>query len=259
MPRLLHITDLHIRPEPNDTLAGILPDMNLKAVLTEAFQLYPAFDLIVISGDLAQDPCLASYQRIREILTPYQTPVLSVPGNHDSLEMMQSVLHAEQFSCATSLDIEGWQVICVNSQQENSNQGWISSAEMQRLKLAFKNPALSVLVIHHHFLDTGSPWMDGMKIGNAAEFLDVIADQKQLKLIVHGHIHQELQWWFRAINVVATPSTAVQFAPLAPAFQLTDKAPGFRVIELDATGNFSTHCHYLSNPPQSADLVRKAY
>lgn len=259
MPRLLHITDLHFKPEANDTLAGILPDINLKAVLVEAFELYSNFELIVISGDLAQDPCLASYERIREILTPYQTPVLSVPGNHDSLQMMQSVLHGGRFSCATKYDIQGWQIITVNSQQADSNQGWVSPTEIQNLKHAFENTKPSLLVIHHHFLDTGSPWMDRMKIANAAEFLDVIAQQEQLKLVIHGHVHQELQWRFQDFSVVATPSTAVQFAPLASSFQLSSSAPGFRIIELHADGNFSSHCHYLSSPPQTADIVSKAY
>lgn len=259
MPRLLHITDLHLRPQADDRLAGILPDLNLKAVLEEAYQVYSGFDLIIISGDLAQEPCLASYQRIREILTPYQTQVLSVAGNHDSLEMMQTVLNSGQFSCATKLAIDSWQIICVNSQQANSNQGWVSPAEIQQLELAFDNPDPCLLVIHHHFLDTGSPWMDRMKIANAAEFLEVIAQQEQLKLVIHGHIHQELQWRYQDIHVVATPSTAVQFAPLAPSFQLTTVAPGFRVIELEANGNYTSHCHYLSHPPQTPDLVSKAY
>lgn len=259
MPRLLHITDLHIKPDPHETLAGILPDINLKAVLAEAYQLYTQFDLIIISGDLAQDPCLASYQRIREILAPYGTPVLSVPGNHDDLDMMHTVLHCGQFTCATKLDIQDWQIICVNSQQADSNQGWICPTEMQNLRQAFASSAPSLLVIHHHFLDTGSPWMDRMKIANATEFLEIIVQQEQLKLVIHGHVHQELQWQFQDISVMATPSTAVQFAPLASSFQLTTAAPGFRIIELEANGNFTSHCHYLSNPPQTPDLVSKAY
>ena len=259
MTRLLHITDLHVRPLADQMLAGILPDINLKAVLSEAHQLYTKFDLIIISGDLAQDPCLASYQRIRDILTPYQTPVLSVPGNHDDLEMMHSILHNAAFSCAAKLDIQDWQIICVNSQQADSNQGWISPDEMQKLQQAFIRPVPSLLVLHHHFLDTGSPWMDRMKIKNAEEFLEVIAQQHQLKLVVHGHVHQELQWAFEGIEIVATPSTAVQFAPLASHFQLTTAAPGFRMIELKANGTFTSQCHYLSNPPQTADLISKAY
>lgn len=259
MPRLLHITDLHIRPQADDTLAGILPDVNLKAVLEEAHQLYTKFDQIIISGDLAQDPCLASYQRIREILASYQTPVLSVPGNHDDLKMMHAVLNSVQFSCASELEIDGWQIICVNSQQANSNQGWISPAELQKLNCAFVKPIPVLLVIHHHFLDTGSSWMDRMKIGNAAEFLELIAQQEQLKLVIHGHIHQELQWQYQNVNVVSTPSTAVQFAPLATSFQLTTTAPAYRIIDLDTHGNFITHCQYLSNPPQTPDVISKAY
>lgn len=259
MPRLLHITDLHIKPEPHEYLAGILPDINLKAVLDDAFDRYARFDLIVISGDLTQDPTVGSYARIRQMLMPFKTPVLSVPGNHDDLTLMQHVLNSEAFSCAAVTRLQNWQIISINSQQPDSTQGMVSQAALTQLKQALHSPLPSVVVMHHHCLDTGSPWMDRMKISNAEELLTVFADHSHLKLVLHGHVHQALKWRYQQLDILATPSTAVQFAPLASAFEVTADAPGYRVIELQKNGDYRCHTHSLSHPPQRANLISSRY
>lgn len=259
MPRLLHITDLHIKPDPQESLAGILPDINLKAVLADAFDRYAQFDLIVISGDLAQDPTVDSYVRLRQMLMPFHTAVLSVPGNHDDLTIMHQLLHSEGFSCAAVTRLQNWQIISVNSQQPDSTQGMVSQAALMQLKQALQNPVPSLIVMHHHCLDTGSPWMDRMKISNADELLTIFADHPHIKLVLHGHVHQTLNWRYQHLDILASPSTAVQFAPLASTFEVTPDAPGYRVIELENNGVYRCHTHSLSQPPQTADRGSSPY
>ena len=57
---VLQITDLHIQPELHDTFLGINTEHYFNAILDLAFTKVKPIDLILVTGDLAQDPCSAS-------------------------------------------------------------------------------------------------------------------------------------------------------------------------------------------------------
>ena len=61
---ILQLTDLHILPNAGEQLLGIDTEYYFHAVLEHAFAEQPHFDLLLLTGDLAQHPCLSSYQRI---------------------------------------------------------------------------------------------------------------------------------------------------------------------------------------------------
>ena len=65
---ILQITDLHILPELDETFLGINTEYYFSAVLDLALAENPHFDFILLTGDLTQDPCAASYRRILDRL-----------------------------------------------------------------------------------------------------------------------------------------------------------------------------------------------
>ena len=159
MPRLLHLTDPHLKPHPTDTLVGIYPDLNLQAVLEQAHRDSGPFDLILITGDLAQDPCPASYQRLSELLSSYPCPTLCLPGNHDDLALMRDILNQAPVSCVSPMTLAGWQIVCINTQKPQASQGWVSPAEMAHLRAALHTKQPTLIAMHHHCLSTGRSWM----------------------------------------------------------------------------------------------------
>ncbi len=257
--RFLHISDLHIQPSPDDRLAGLDTYFTFTQVLADAFQRNPGLELIVITGDLAQSPCRESYRRIRQALAVWQTPVLCLPGNHDDVELMGEILHQGLISCDKQTVLQGWQFVCLNSQKPGFAQGWLAKSELDFLGRCLQQPLPTVIALHHHCLPSGSPWMDSMMIENGRELVELISAYPQAKLLIHGHVHQPLEWHFDQFSVYATPATCVQFQPLATEFKITDQPPGYRIVDLKTDGRFETECVFLPRSTQHPDLNSHAY
>ena len=246
---LLQLTDLHILATPQDMLLGINTEHYFRAVLAMAFAEQPHFDLMLLTGDLAQDPCTASYQRIVEHLLPYQTPCVCLPGNHDNYPLMQEVLNVAQVNCRKQVVFANWQVINLNSQIVGAPNGRLASQELVFLKQCLLDyPQLNALIaVHHNCLPTKSAWMDTMTIQNSAAFLDLVVQFPQVKVISTGHIHQTMDTYYGDIRVLGTPSTCFQFTPNSKAFSVDNTAPGYRTLKLYDNGQIDTAVYRLPN------------
>jgi 3',5'-cyclic-AMP phosphodiesterase len=231
---VLQITDPHILAKPDGTLLGVNTAYYFKTVLKQAMQSSRNFDLCLLTGDLAQEPCRASYNYLLKTLQACNIPCLCLPGNHDDFDIMQAVLNTDSINCKKQYIHGNWQVVGVNSQIRGYEGGHLSANECSFLERCVQdNPHLSTLIaVHHHCLPTGSRWMDTMMINNAKEFLNLINRYPQIKAIVNGHIHQVMELDINAVKVLTTPSTCFQFRPDSENFSVDDASPGYRWLEL---------------------------
>lgn len=239
---VLHLTDPHILATPEDTLIGVNTTYYFNAVLDHAFASGRQFDLCLLTGDLAQDPCIASYQYILNRLQAHNIPCFCLPGNHDDWEIMKTVLCTEMVNCRNKIVLGNWQIICLNSQIPGSAEGYLSLEELSFLeKNLTDNPGFYTLIaVHHHCLLSGSRWMDTMMIKNAQELLNLIKPYSNVKTIINGHIHQVMDNQIDGVRVLSTPSTCFQFKPLSEQFSLDDTSPGYRWINLFDDGSLSS-------------------
>ncbi len=239
---ILQITDLHIQPNLEDHFLGINTEHYFHRVLELAFSKEPSIDLILLTGDLAQDPCLASYQRILNRLNAVNTPGIFLPGNHDDYPLMQQVFNTPKMTCQKQTVFENWQLICLNSQILGAPGGRLLPEELQFLEGCLKsNPDHHALIaVHHHCIATKSTWLDTMQIENSAELLMTLESYPQVKAITTGHIHQEKDELNKTIRVFGTPSTCFQFTPNSHHFSLDNTMPGYRVIQLYETGEIES-------------------
>ena len=93
-PPALHvvqITDPHLFADADGELRGVNTAGSLAAVLHAVRRRDWPPDLIVLTGDLAQDESRGAYQRLRHLLEPLDVPVLSLPGNHDDPALMSGL------------------------------------------------------------------------------------------------------------------------------------------------------------------------
>lgn len=248
---LLQVTDMHILAEPNDTLLGVNTAQSFQAVLDLAFTSGETFDALLLTGDLAQDPCAASYQHILHTLQVYDLPCICLAGNHDDAGLMQDILATEQINCAKQVFFGNWQLISLNSQIVASPAGALSAEELAWLDccLAAHPDKFALIAVHHHCLASDSAWMDTMMIANSAEFLAQLAQYPQVKVITHGHVHQVLDNQIGAIRVLGTPSTCFQFQANSTSFTIdTTAAPAYRWLRLFADGHIETDIVRLPEP-----------
>ncbi len=242
---ILQLTDLHIRSESGRTMAGIDTEHNFREILKYAHTKHEKIDLILVTGDIAEDPCQSSYQRVYEELEKYQIQTLCLPGNHDDFTLMQQFISGNQVNCIKHIQFNDWQVICLNSQKIGSQGGVLSPKEFVFLKDTLNKHANlnTVLAVHHHPLPTKSYWMDTMEIENSDELFTLLRDYPQVKTIICGHIHQDLEIEKEGKLILGTPSTCFQFKPLCKDYTLDDKEPGYRILELFPKGNFKSQIY----------------
>ena len=75
-----------------------------------------------------------------------------------------------------------------------------------------------------------------MQIDNSADLLALLQNYPQAKVVIHGHIHQELRYQTDHLQVFGTPSTCFQFTPNSPHFSVDRTAPGYRKLWLYPDG-----------------------
>jgi 3',5'-cyclic-AMP phosphodiesterase len=258
---ILHITDPHILATPEATLLGINTAYYFNAVLEHAVKSKRHFDLCLLTGDLAQDPCPESYQYLLAQLQKLNIPTRCLPGNHDDLSIMQAVLHTKMVNCEKHFMLGNWQIINLNSQIPNSQGGCVSKDELAFLErcLVENQGYFALIAVHHHCLPTRSRWMDTMMIENAEELLALIDHYPNAKVIINGHIHQAMDEKINSIRVLTTPSTCFQFKPHSEHFNLDDMSPGYRWLNLYTDGSIDSEETRLPEPLDGLLLHTQGY
>jgi len=247
---ILQLSDLHIMRAPEDRLLGINTEHYFHACIKQAFAEKHHFDLILLTGDLAQDPCPESYRRIMDRLEAYKTPCICLPGNHDDYQLMQQVLNTDSINCRKQVFLENWQLISLNSRIPGEPGGRLAKEELDFLERCLSGcPERHALIaVHHHCLETQSPWMDTMIIENCGELLAIADKYPQVKVITTGHIHQVMDIKTATLRVLGAPSTCFQFTPETPEFGVSNTPPGYRLIELYADGRVESEVIRLPEP-----------
>ena len=259
---ILQITDLHILPCLNETLLGINTEHYFLAVLKLALAENGPFDLILVTGDLAQDPSLESYLRILQHLEATQIPCICLPGNHDDVQLMLQIFNTPLVNCRKQILIGNWQLIFLNSQIQGAPGGRLSNQELYFLNdcLGSHPDKYALIALHHHCLETKSAWMDTMIIENNLALWAIINKYPKVKIITNGHIHQLMDIEHQGVRVLGTPSTCFQFKPSSPKFSLDDiAAPGYRQITLSSGGSIQTFISRLPEPLQDLQIDSLGY
>lgn len=248
---ILQISDLHILSKADQTMEGVITEQSFSQVLKYAHDKHGKADLILVTGDLVQNPALSSYQRIYKELEKYQTRTLCLPGNHDDFTLMQQAIMGKQLNCDKHVMFEHWQIICLNSKKPGSEGGYLAPRELDFLSktLETQTDLNTLIAVHHHPLPTHSHWMDTMLIENSDEFFFLLNRFPQVKAITFGHIHQQLETLKDNKLILGTPSTCFQFKPKCDNYTLDDKAPGYRIFLLYPNAKIETSIYRLEDCP----------
>jgi Icc protein len=257
--KVLQLTDLHITPHAGELMLGIDTEYYFQQTLQYAAEQHGPFDLILLTGDLAQNPCADSYQRIHRHLSGYDTRCLCLPGNHDDFGLMKTYLNAGKIGCDKQLVIGGWLILMLNSQKISSPVGLLADGEMDFLVQTLQAHAglPTLIAVHHHCIASGSPWLDTMQIENSAAFLAIVDQYPQVKAVTCGHVHQSFSGQAVQAALLATPACCFQFTPHASEFSIDDTPPGYRVFQLYGDGRW--HSEVFRLPLEMTALDRNAH
>lgn len=243
--KLLHITDTYLYVDTSTELKGINTHASFHQVLKHARMHHNDMQLTILGGDMAQDEQLATYQGIHHAFEHWKVPFLLSPGNHSNLERIQDTLVGpliDTHHWQHGVLIENWHCIALNSHDRGHIAGRLTENELARLQQRLQNtPAEHVLLaIHHHPLPVQCQWLDNIMLNNAYDLWDIIDKSGKVRVILHGHTHQEADRYRQQVRVLGTPATCIQFRPNQDTFTLDDQQPGYRWLQLHADGSLDT-------------------
>lgn len=258
---VLQLTDSHFLAAAQQKMLGIDTEAYFLQVLALALANEPQIDVLLLTGDLVQDVCAASYQRLKTHLLKLPMLVLCLPGNHDDFNLMQVLLNEQNISCAKQQIFEHWQIISLNSQIPNEAGGFLPESELAALKVALEAYPnhYALIALHHHCVPTNSEWMDTMQVTNSAELLNLLSRFPQAKVVINGHVHQACTQSIAHLQIFGTPSTCFQFTPHSHHFSVDKTPPGYRQLTLYPDGRVTTHIARLCTELHELDLSGRGY
>lgn len=240
------LTDIHLMAEPDQTLRGMNTQDSLQEVLDAVRDLPKLPDLLLLTGDLANDGDVSAYVRLRDTITPLGIPTYTLAGNHDHIDRLTSHLLNDLIHYSTRLEAGNWQFLFLDSTVAGQIGGALSTETLIWLEQTLTTCKLPTLIAFHHpALDLDSPWIDSMGLANKSEFWRVCAQFSHVRLVLNGHAHQENTQTHQGVTCLVTPSTCMQFLPKTSTYAIdTDRSAGLRLVNLGEDGTFDTQTIY---------------
>ena len=187
---------------------------------------------------------------MQQLLGASVIPVLCLPGNHDDPGALQSAFGNSPFQTLGHVVLGNWLLIGLDSTEPGRDSGRLSSSELRRLDetLARFPDRPTVVALHHPPVMLGSRWIDALGLLEAEQFWAVIDRHPNVRCVVFGHAHQTYDSTRGHVRILGAPATSAQFLPGSDDFAMDERPPGWRVINLDPSGQLRTAVNWLSLP-----------
>ena len=257
---LVQLSDSHLFADADVTLLGMNTRDSLQRVIDLVREQQPSVDLVLATGDLSQDGTLASYRQFRDMTAPIGAPARWLPGNHDEPQIMASAaVHSDLLEPV--VDVGNWRITLLDSAVPGSVPGYLQDQQLQLLVQALSEaPNRHHLVcLHHHPVSIGCAWMEPIGLRNPDALFAVLDRFPQVKAVLWGHVHQEIDSERNGVRLLASPSTCIQFAPGSEDFQVSDQAPGYRWLRLHADGRLETGVERVKDFAFTVDYGSNGY
>ncbi|MCP2055418.1 UNVERIFIED_ORG: Icc protein [Pseudomonas fluorescens] len=257
---LVQLSDSHLFAEADGSLLGMNTHDSLQRVIGLVREQQPQIDLVLATGDLSQDGSLESYQQFRDLTGQIDAPARWIPGNHDEPQVMaHAAVHSDLLEPV--VDIGHWRVTLLDSAVPGSVPGYLQDQQLQLLAQALSEaPSRHHLVcFHHHPVSIGCAWMEPIGLRNPEALFAVLDRFPQVKAVLWGHVHQEIDRERNGVRLLASPSTCIQFAPGSEDFKVSEQAPGYRWLRLHADGRLETGVERVKDFAFTVDYGSNGY
>ena len=261
---VVQITDTHLYGSPTGTLLKMNTLNSLQKVIQVMQDTEKNIDLILATGDIAQDASRSAYEKFIDTINALEIPFRWIPGNHDNVKTM------EQVSAGTAIgeklvEVGNWQLVLLDSSINGQVHGKLAQAELDFLEKSLQDLESSKTVnhglvcLHHNPVPGTARWMRDIGLENGKEFFEILVKFPKVKSVVYAHIHQELDFEKDGIRCFCTPSTCIQFKPNVTGFELDRLNPGYRSMKLSKDGTIETHVVRVTGKTFDADYSSAGY
>jgi len=217
---IAQISDLHIMREGELSCGCVDSHANVARCLEHIMSLERRPDAVLATGDLTHFGTHEEYGRLRALLAPVSMPVYLIPGNHDDRDhLAESFPDHGYFPRGTGalcfvIDAHPVRLIGLDTVVPGAEGGALGAGQGEWLERALsaapEQPTM--IFMHHPPVETGISHMDEIALdGAGVEALSrILARHPQVKRVVCGHVHRDVQtaWGHTAVSIC--PSAAYQ-------------------------------------------------
>lgn len=231
---VLQLSDTHLTAVPGGPVSGRDPDGRLAAVLGAWAATGQPPDLVVVSGDDADDASPAAYDRLARALDPLDAPVLALAGNHD-----HPALVAEAFPGPPVAEIGSWRVVALDSSRPGQVHGTVDVAGAAAV-LDGLDDRPTLVAIHHP--PVSRSLHDYFQLEGGDGLLAALGDRPHVRALISGHLHDPFEFEGPGgLALLGCPSTLVAMRHIGDRWETGAGGPtGARVLYLADDGSFTT-------------------
>ena len=229
MATVLQISDTHLRAEPN-TPADRQPDATLASSIDAV--LGADADLVLLTGDLADDGSLAALSRLRDVVGVFSAPVLALAGNHDTIDNVHAV-----FGALGEAEVGAWRVVAVESLIPGEVHGSIDVDDFTR-RLDALDDRPTLIAIHHPPRSPSThQWF---RLIGAEAMLADLRMRPSVRAVVSGHLHEAFRFYDGRLELCGAPSTYYAIEHRGDDYRvLDDGMVGTQLLTLGDDGSFA--------------------
>ncbi|MBM0279745.1 metallophosphoesterase [Micromonospora tarensis] len=262
--RILHLSDTHLRHPDVDAAAAL-------ARILYDVRFLPELDLVVVSGDIADDGsvdgCVDVREQVGRFCAERGVPHVYCTGNHDTRAAFAAALGSGHLAAdgtdigtpmtggsgqrAAVSVVAGLRVITLDSLVPGQVHGQLDPAQLAWLRdvLAESAVAGSVLVLHHPPIAVStSPILGSVNLRNADELAEAVQGT-DVRAILCGHFHMQLSGLLRGVPVWVTPGvvTRIDFTS-RPGWERAVLGAGATVVDLGGPATPLFHVVHARDP-----------
>jgi 3',5'-cyclic-AMP phosphodiesterase len=216
---IAHISDCHVVPEPQLCYGMIDTRYWLGQSITRLNAMSPRPNLVVLSGDLVDEPSSAAYTTLTSLLQALTLPLIVIPGNHDDRTLLKRHLAEHCYLPSAgekanfSIDLGPVRLIGFDAVVPGKEWALVTEQDLGWLQgeLEATRDRPTMLVMHHPPVATGIAFMDALQPPLHPGFEALLTAHPQVRLIACGHVHRVVDGALGHARVAVAGSTAHQF------------------------------------------------
>ena len=185
MVTIAHISDLHVGSP------FFVPNL-MNRVIVELNELSP--DVVLCTGDLTNEGYRQEYKIAVAYLERIQSPLLTVPGNHDARNV--GYLHFEELIGPRwwVRDVGPIRIVGMDSSEPDLNEGQVGREQYAWITEQLSvSSQIKVFALHHHLLPVPGTGRERSTVTDAGDLLEVLVESG-VNVVLSGHKHVPYVW-----------------------------------------------------------------
>ncbi len=249
--RIVQLSDLHLRP--GLLYSGIDPWAAWQAALDRVAGLSPPADLLLLTGDLADDAAPATYRRLVESLRAAGYPHAVLPGNHDDPAALRAAFADQAWShpalACQRVDHAEFSLLLLDSVIAGEEGGRFANDHLAWLDRHCPGQRRVLLALHHPPLAVGIAGMDAIACAGGERLAAWLAGRPNVEALLCGHVHRLICSTLAGRPLLTAPSTVHQIALQDGPLAYTVEPGGLLVHDWEAGQTMRTHYLPLAAAP----------